>query len=91
MSKIIETSTKRRVSWSEVEVARSESGARRGEKSEEERMESGNAKVQGGVEHVLIYTLSMQGVHFLIVRPGAVYHTSKERKVECASTTTLHT
>jgi len=89
--KIIDTSTKRRGSWREVDVARSESGARRGEKSEEERMESGNAKVEGGVGGVLIYILSMPGVHFLMVSPGGVYHTSKEREVGCASTTTSYT
>jgi len=91
MRKIIDTSTKRRGSWREVDVGRSESGAGRGEKSEEERMESGNAKVKGGVEGVLIYNSSMPGVHFVTVSPGGVYRTSKEREVGCASTTTSHT
>jgi len=91
MREIIDTSTKRRGSWREVDVGRSESGARRGEKSEEERMESGNAKVEGGVGGVVIYTSSMPGVHFLTVSPGGVYRTSKEPEVECASTTTSHT
>jgi len=83
MRKIIDTSTKRRGSWREVDVGRSESGARCREKSEEERMESGNAKVEGGVGGVRIYTSSMPGVHFLTVSPGGVYRTSKEREVEC--------
>jgi len=91
MTKIIDTSTKRRGSWREVDVCRSESGARRGEKSQEERMESGNAKVEGGVGGVLLYTSLMPGVHFLTVSPGGVYRTSKEREVGCASTTTSHT
>jgi len=91
MRKIIDTSTKRRGSWREVEVRRSESGARRGEKSEEEHMESGNTRVEGGVGGVLIYTTLMPGVHFLMVSPGGVYRTSKERDVGCASTTTSHT
>ena len=68
-----------------------ESGARRGEKSEEERIESENAKVAGGVGGVLIYTSSMLGVHFLTVSPRGVYRTSKEREVGCASTPTSHT
>jgi len=89
--KIIDTSTKRRGSWREVDIGWSESGARRGEKSEEERMESGNAKVEGGVGGVLIYTSSMPGVPFLTVSPGGVYCTSNERQVGCASTTTSHT
>jgi len=46
-------------------------------------MESGNAKVEGGVGGVLIYTLSMPGVHFLTVIPGGVYCTSKDREVGC--------
>jgi len=75
----------------EVDVGRSESGTRRGEKSEEERMESGNAKVEGGVGGVLIYTSSMPGLDFLSVSPGGVYRTSKEREVGCASRTMLHT
>jgi len=54
-------------------------------------MESGNAKVEGGVGGVLIYTLSIPGVHFLTDCPGGVYRTSKEREVGCASTTTSHT
>jgi len=91
MRKIIDTSTKRQGSWREVDVGRSESGARRGEKSEEERMESGNAKVEGGVGGVHIYTLSMPVVHFLTVSHGGVYRTSKEREVGCGSTTTSHT
>jgi len=91
MTKIIDTSTKRRGSWREVDVCRSESGARRGEKSGEERMKSGSTKVEEGVGGVLIYTLSMPGVHFLTVSPRGVYGTSKEREVGCASTTTLHT
>ena len=49
MRKIIDMSTKRRGSWREVDVGRSESGARRGERSEEERMESGKAKVDTGI------------------------------------------
>jgi len=56
MRKIIDTSTKRRGSRREVDVGRLESGTRRGEKSEEERMESGNATVEGGVGGVLIVT-----------------------------------
>jgi len=91
MGKIINTSTKRRGSWRKVDGGRSESGARRGEKSEDERMESGNAKVEGGVGGVLIYTSLMPGVHFLTVSPGGVYRTSKEPEVGCASTTTSHT
>jgi len=91
MRKIIDTSSKRRGSWREVDVARSESGARRGEKSEEERMESGNGKVEGGVGGDLIYTLSMPGVCFLTVSPGGVYRTSKEGEVGCSSPTTWHT
>jgi len=59
MRKIIDTSTKRRGSWREVDIGRSKSGARRGEKSEEERMESGNAKVEGGVGGGLIYISKM--------------------------------
>ena len=54
-------------------------------------MESGNAKVEGGVGGVLIYTSSMPGVHFVTVSPGGVYGTSKEREVGCASRTTSHT
>jgi len=69
----------------------SESGARRGVKSVKESMESGNAKVEGWVGGVLIYTSSMPGVHFLTVNPEGVYRTSKEREVGCASTTTSHT
>jgi len=91
MRKIIDTSTKRRRSWREVDVGRTESGTGLGEKSEEERMESGNAKVERGVGGVLIYTSSMPGVHFLTVSPGGVYRMSKEGEVGCASTTTLHT
>jgi len=75
----------------EVDVGRSESGARRGEKGEEEHIESGNAKGEGGVGGVLGYTSSMPGLHFLTVSPGGVYRTSKEREVGCGSTTTLHT
>jgi len=75
----------------EVDVGMSESGARCGEKSEEKSMESGNAKVEGGVGRVLIYTSSMPGVHFLRVSPGGVSCTSKERDVGCACTTTSHT
>jgi len=88
---IIDTSTKRQGSWRGVDVARSESGARRGEKREEDRMESGNAKVEEGVPRVLIYTSSMLGVHLLPVSPEGVYRTRKEREVGCARTTTLHT
>jgi len=91
MRKIIDTSTKRRGSWREVDVSRWESGARRGEKSEEERMESRNAKVEGGVGGVLIYTSSMPGLHFLMVSPAGVYSTSKEGEVGCASSTRSHT
>jgi len=40
---------------------------------------------------VLLYTLSMTGVHFLTVSPGGVYCTSKEPVVGCVSTTTSHT
>jgi len=54
-------------------------------------MESGNAKVEGGVGGALIYTSSMPGVPFLTVSPGGVYRTSKEHEVGCASTTTSHT
>jgi len=72
MRKIIDTSTKRRGSWREVDVGRSESGPRRGENREEEYRESENAKVEGGVGGVLIYTSSMPGVHFLTVSHGGV-------------------
>jgi len=54
-------------------------------------MVSGNAKVEGGVGGVLIYTLSIPGVHFLTVSPRGVYRTCKEREVGRASTTTSHT
>jgi len=54
-------------------------------------MESGNAKVEGAVGGVLIYTSSIPGVHFQTVSPGGVYRTSKEREVGSASTTTSHT
>ena len=91
MRKIIDTSTKRRGSWREVDVGRSECGARRGEKSEEQRMEGGNAKVEAGRGGVLLYTSSMPGVHFLTVSPGGVYRTSKEGEVRCVRTTTSHT
>jgi len=91
MKKIIDTSTKRGGSGREVDVGGSESGARRGEKSEEGCMESGNAKMEGGVGGVLIYTLSIPGVHFLMVSPGGVYCMSKERGVGCVSTTPSHT
>jgi len=91
MRKIIDTSTKRQGSWREVDIGRSEFSARCGDNSEEERKESGNAKVGGGVGGVLIYTSSMPGVHFLTVSPGGVYRTSKKREVGCASTTTSHT
>jgi len=89
--KIRDTSTKRRGSWRKVDVGRSESGARCREKSEEEHMESGKAKVGGGVGGVLIYTSSMPGVPLLMISPGGVYRTSKEREVGCANTTTSHT
>ena len=75
----------------EVDVGRSESGARRREKSEEERMDSGNAKVEGDVGEVHLYNLSMPGVYSLGVSRVAVYCTSKERQVGCASRTTSHT
>jgi len=91
MRKIIDTSTKRRGSWRKVDVGRSESGARRGGKSEEERMESGNAKVEGGLGGGLTYTSSIPGGHFLTVSPGGVYRTSKERDVGCTSTIMSHT
>jgi len=80
MRKIIDTSTKRGGSWREVDVGRLESGARRGEKSEEEHMESGNAKVEGGVGGVLIYTSSMPGLHFLTVSPGGCTVRAKNAK-----------
>jgi len=89
--KITDTSTRRRGSWREVDVGRSESDTRRAEKSQEERMESGKAKVEGGVGGVFIYILLMLGVHFLTVSPGGVYCTSKEREVGCGSRTTSHT
>ena len=55
-------------------------------------MESGNAKVDGGVGGVLIiYILLIPGVHFVTVSPRGVYPVSKERKVGCASTTTSYT
>jgi len=54
-------------------------------------MESGNAKVEGGLGGVLIYTSSMPGVHFLTVSPGRAYPTSKEREAGCASTTRSYT
>jgi len=91
MRKIIDTSTTRRGCWWEVDIGRSESGARHREKSEEERMEIGKAKVEGGVGGVLRYISLMPGVDFLMVSPGGVYPTSKERKVGCVSTTTSHT
>jgi len=91
MRKIIDRSTKRRGSWREVDVGWSESGARGEKKSEEERMESEKGTMEGGVGRVLIYTSSTPGVHFLMVSPGGVYGTSKEREVGCASTTTSHT
>jgi len=91
MRKIIDPSTKRRGAWREVDVGRSESGARCGEKSEEEHMDSGNAKVKVRVGGVRIYTSSMPGVPFVTVSLAGVYCTSKEREVGCASTTTSHT
>jgi len=91
MRKVIDPSTKSQGSWREVDIGRVESGAGRGEKSEEERMESGNAKVEGGVGGVLIYPSSMPSVHFLTASPGGVYRTSKEREVGCPSTTSSHT
>jgi len=54
-------------------------------------MDSGNAKVEGGVGGVRIYTSSMRGVHFGTVSPRGVYRTRKEREVESARTTTLDT
>jgi len=54
-------------------------------------VKSGNAKVEGGVRGVHIYTRSIPGVHFLTVSPGGVYRTSKEREVGCVGTTTSHT
>jgi len=91
MKKIIFRSTKRRGSWREVDVGRLESGARRGEKSEEEHIEGGNAKVEGGLGGVLIYTSSMPGVHLQTVSHGGVYRTAQQRPAGCASTTTSHT
>jgi len=91
MRKSIDTATKRLGSWRELDVGRSESGARCGEKSEEEFMDSGNAKVEGGVGGVQILISSKPGVHFLMFSPGGVYCTSKELEVGSASSTTLHT
>jgi len=54
-------------------------------------MDSGNAKVEGGVGGVLIYILSMEDVPFLMVSPGGVYHRNKEREIGCASMTLSHT
>ena len=48
---------------------------------ERAKRKSGNAKVEGGVGGVLIYTSSMLSVHFLMVSPRGVYHTSREREV----------
>jgi len=62
MRKIIDRSTQRQGSWREVDVARSESGVRRGKNSEEECMDSGYAKVEEGVGGVLMYTSSRPGV-----------------------------
>jgi len=76
MRKIIDTSTKRRGCWRVVDVGRLESGARCGKKSEEERMESENAKEAGGVGGVLIYISSTPGIHFLMISPEGVYRTS---------------
>jgi len=91
MRKVIDKSSKRRRSWREVDVGWSESGARCREKSEEEHIESRNAKVEARVGGVLIYTLSMPGVHSLTVSLGGAYRTSKDHKAECASTTTSGT
>jgi len=88
---IIDTSTKKQGSRGEVDLGRSESGARTGEKRAKEWMESGSAKVEGVVGGVLIYTWSMPGVYFLTVSPGGVYSSSKAREVGCASTTMSHT
>jgi len=91
MRKILDTATKRRGSWREVDVGRLESGSRRGETSEEEHMESENAVVKRARGGVLIYTSLMVGVHFVTVIPGGVYRKGKERKVGCVSTTTSQT
>jgi len=80
MRKIIDKSTNRGESWSEVDVCRSKSGARRGEKSEEERMEYEYAKVEGEVGGVLISTTSMPGVHFMTVSPGGCTVRGKNAK-----------
>ena len=53
-------------------------------------MESGNAKVEGGIGGVLIYTSSTPGVHLLMISPGGVYGMSKAREVGCACTTTSY-
>ena len=45
------------------------------------KRKSGNAKVEGGVGGVLIYTSSTLGVYFMMVSPRGVYRTSREREV----------
>jgi len=91
MRTIVDTSTKIRGYWRDVDLGRSESDARRGEKRDGEHMGSENANVERVIGGVLIYTSSIPDVHFLTVSPGGVYLTSKEREVECASTTTSNT
>jgi len=84
MRKIIDRSTKSRGSWREVDVGRSESCARRGEKSEEESMESGNAKVGGRVGGVLIYASSMPYIYYLTISPrGGVPYEQRTRSSVC--------
>ena len=45
------------------------------------KRKSGNAKVEGGVGGVLIYTSSKLDVHFLMASPRGVHRTSREREV----------
>jgi len=91
MRKIMETATRRSESRRTVHLATSESCPRRGDKSPEESLESGNTRVEGGVDGVLLYISLTPGVHLLMVSPGGVYRTSKELEVGCATTTTLYT
>lgn len=71
-------------------MGRSGSGARHGEKSQEESIMSGNSRVEGGIAGVLIYSSSRPGVHFLTVSHRGVYSTSKELEVGCIIRATSH-
>jgi len=53
-------------------------------------MQSCNAKVEGGVAGVQIYTPSIPGVHFLMVSPGGVCPTTAERELGWDSRATSH-